>query len=117
MEMSKKKIFLWTLYDFANSITVVAFLLYFSQWLVVEHNVPDIWYNLMYTGSSILLILTAPIAGIIADKKRIRMPYLRITTVLMFATIAITSLLAMFTNPGSSFVLFAALAYMLGNYF
>ena len=117
MEMSKKKIFLWTLYDFANSITVVAFLLYFSQWLVVEHNVPDIWYNLMYTGSSILLIFTAPIAGIIADKKRIRMPYLRITTILMFATIAITSLLAMFTNPGSSFVLFAALAYMLGNYF
>ena len=38
--MNKKNIFLWTLYDFANSIVMIVFFLYFSQWLVIEKNVP-----------------------------------------------------------------------------
>ena len=47
--MSKKNIFFWTLYDFANSIVAIVFFLYFSQWLVVDKGVPDFWYNMIFT--------------------------------------------------------------------
>ena len=43
MDMNRKNIALWTLYDFANSIVVVVFFLYFSQWLVVDKGVSDFW--------------------------------------------------------------------------
>jgi len=66
--MNRKNIFLWTLYDFANSITTIVFFLYFSQWLVVDKGVPDFWYNMIFTASSVLLLLTAPVLGSIADK-------------------------------------------------
>lgn len=113
----KKQIFYWTLYDFANSIVVVAFFLYFSQWLVIEKQIADIWYNLIFTGSSILLVLTSPIIAIIADKKGTCLPFLRITTVSMFIALIITSLLAIYSDTTPKFVLYTAVTYMIANYF
>jgi len=92
--MDKKRLFLWSLYDFANSIVWIIFFLYFSQWLVVEMGVKDIWYNLIFTISSVLLLLTAPIAASIADKTKIKMPGLRITTFLSFLFFFLTGIIA-----------------------
>ena len=64
----KRNIFLWALYDFANSLVMIIFLFYFSQWLVIESGKPDWWFNAMLIVSSVLFILTAPIAGQIIDK-------------------------------------------------
>lgn len=52
----KKNIFLWALYDFANSIIMIVFLFYFSQWLVVDSQKPDWWYNVVLVASSLLFI-------------------------------------------------------------
>ncbi len=112
--MNRKNIFLWTLYDFANSIVVVVFFLYFSQWLVVEHGVSDLWYNLIFVGSTVLLIITAPIYGIIADKTGRRLFFLRVTTIWMFVFLLAASLIADF-SPQLFF--WAGLAFMVGNYF
>src|SRR3989338_1384830 len=82
--MNKKNIFFWALYDFANSITTIVFFLYFSQWLVVDRGVSDFWYNMIFTIGSILLLLTAPILGSIADKNGKQQNYLNWITVLTF---------------------------------
>lgn len=115
--MNRRNIFLWTLYDFANSIPVAVFFLYFSQWLVIDNKVADIWWNLIFTGSTILLVLTAPIFGRIADQSNRRMPFLTITTALMAICLLLTSLLAGFTNVTSTIVIWAAGFFLLANYF
>ena len=92
--MNKRNIFLWTLYDFANSIVTIVFFLYFSQWLVVDNGVSDIWYNMIFTIGSVLLLLTSPILGTIADKTGRSQNYLNHITVLVF----IFFLLATFTT-------------------
>lgn len=77
---TRQNIFLWILYDFANSLVSVVFFLYFAQWLVVEQNVPDIWYNLVFTFSTILLVCTAPFVGLMLDRHLKRIVGLRWTT-------------------------------------
>ena len=94
--MDKKRLFLWSLYDFANSIVLIIFYIYFSQWLTIERGVSDFWYNFIFTASSILLLLTAPVAASIADKRKIKMPGLRITTILTFLFFFITGVIVAF---------------------
>lgn len=80
--MNKKKVALWSLYDFANSIAMIVFFLYYSQWIVIDKGVSDFWFNMTFVGSSALLLLTAPVAGAISDKIKAKMPGLRVTTLL-----------------------------------
>jgi len=94
--MNKKNIFLWTLYDFANSIVMIVFFLYFSQWLVVDEGVSDFWYNMIFTGVSALLIITAPILGSVSDKNDNPQKYLNRITIFTFVFFLFTSLVALF---------------------
>jgi UMF1 family MFS transporter len=77
---SRRNIFLWALYDFANSIITIVFFLYFAQWIVVERGFADIWYNLTFTVSAVLLLLTVPIIGFFVDKFWRRLTGLRMST-------------------------------------
>lgn len=114
--INRKNVFLWSLYDFANSFPTIAFFLYFSQWLVIDNGVPDIWYNLIFVGSTILLILTAPIGGAISDKVGIRMPYLSFFSALMFLGLMLTGILANFFTVTPTIITLAALAFLFANY-
>src|SRR3989344_3387612 len=78
---TKRNVFLWVLYDFANSIVSIVFFLYFAQWIVVNKGVPDLYFNLTFTISAILLLFTAPLTGTLLDK------FLRRITGLRYATI------------------------------
>lgn len=111
--MDKKNLFVWTLYDFANSVSFIVFLLYFSQWLVVDKGVPDFWYNMIFTVGSILLVLTAPVLGSVADKTGHQQKYLNRMTVGTFIFLLLASLTALFW---SGQVFLAALFYLLANY-
>ncbi len=111
--MDKKKLAIWSLYDFANSIVMIAFFLYYSQWLVIEKGVSDFWFNMTFAGSSLLLLLTAPIAGSITDKIKVKMPGLRVTTALSFLFFTLTGVNVAFF-PGHyvvSMFLFAVATY------
>ncbi len=112
--MNKKNIFLWTLYDFANSITVIVFALYFSQWLVVDKGVSDFWFNMIFTFASILLLLTAPILGSIADKNGHQQRYLNRITLISFFTFLSVSIITLFFSHQ---VFLAILFLVLANYF
>ncbi|KKT86821.1 MAG: Major facilitator superfamily [Microgenomates group bacterium GW2011_GWA1_Microgenomates_45_10] len=78
---TRRNVFLWVLYDFANSIISIVFFLYFSQWLVIEQGIPDIWYNLAFPIAAVLLLLTVPTTGVLLDKYWRRIAGLRYTTI------------------------------------
>lgn len=109
---SKKNIALWVLYDFANSIVSIVFLLYFAQWVVVDQGMADIWYNLCYTISAVLLVLTAPILGARLDAGGRRIVGMRFTTVLLALCYSICALAAVHGNGVLALVCFAAGLYM-----
>ena len=111
--MDRKNIFLWTLYDFANSIVTIVFFLYFSQWLVVDKGVSDFWYNMIFTIGSALLLLTAPILGNIADKTGRQQKYFNKITVLTFLFFLGATFITLFFSQK---VFLAALFFLLANY-
>ena len=116
-QVDKKQIFLWSLFDFANSIVLISFYLYFAQWLVIELNVPDLWFNVLFVVSTLMLLFTAPVAGSIADKKGVRMPYLKIATACSFITLLIFAFVALFSQPNLTTVLLTLGLGLLTNYF
>src|SRR3989344_5002730 len=109
---SRKNVFLWVLYDFANSIVSIVFFLYFSQWIVIDQGVADIWFNLTFTVSALLLLCTVPITGVLLDKYWRRISGLRWATLCTVLFYGLCSLLAV---AGMSVL--ALIAFTLGLYF
>lgn len=107
-----RQVFLWVLYDFANSIVVITFFLYFAQWLVVDRGVSDFWFNGILVGGTVLLLAFAPVLGARADRMGKRMPSLRVTTLLAALFYGITGAVAAFAPE---YTLLAALAFLLAN--
>lgn len=110
----KKKIFVWTLYDFANtsySIIVVTFLyaIYFKE--TVNHNAAegDLYWGL---GTSISMLITAfisPVLGAVADYSSTKKRFLAFFT---FVCI-ISTFLLYFVGPGD--VMLGLLLLITGN--
>ncbi len=83
--MTKKDIWLWALYDFANSLAYVGFVFYFGLWFVADMGGSDLWISGAVAVSTILLLLTLPILGHLSDRTRKRMPFLSILSLLCMA--------------------------------
>jgi len=115
--INKKNVFYWSLYDFANALVVITFALYFSQWMVIDHHVSDLWYNLIFVGASVLLVLTGPVLGVIADKHNLKMPFLKLATVCLFLVTLAAGFCADFGPNTFKFVVLAAIGFLLSNYF
>ena len=111
--MNKKNIFVWSLYDFANSFVFITFLLYFSKWMVVNRGLSDWWYNATFILGSIGLVFLAPYFGSRADTHNNGRKYLIWSTLgcFVFYSLAIISAIS-----GMSIFL-SALAFGLGNFF
>lgn len=86
----KKKIFIWTLFDFANtsfSIVVVTFIyaVYFKKVVANEQSIGDLYWSI---GTSVAMIVTAiiaPILGAIADYSAGKKRFLLFFTLLCVA--------------------------------
>ena len=78
-----RNIFYWALYDFANSIIMIVFIFYFSQWIVIDSERPDWWYNIILIVSSMVFIVTTPWLARRLDITRKKLPGLRLTSFLM----------------------------------
>jgi UMF1 family MFS transporter len=111
--MNKKNLFYWALYDFANSFVFINFLVYFSQWLVIDGGLSDFWYNSTYAISSIILLLTAPTLASFTDKFGNRKQYLKFST---FGTLIFYSLATIFAYLNINIWLIA-LSFLIGQYF
>ncbi len=112
--MNKKQLFLWSLYDFANSIIFINFLLYFGQWLVVDGGLSDFWYNAIFAMTTVLLIFTAPSLAALTDRHGGRNFFLNIATL---GTLVCYTLAVVVASNGSQNVVWAALLFLLGQYF
>ncbi len=111
--MSNKPLFLWSLYDFANSIVLMAFLFYFSQWLVIDQGKPAWWYNVALIISSALFIVTAPYVSNKIDQNGSKIKGLRFWTLLTFIGHLSLSLLVMLTD---GIEVIAIILYTLSTY-
>ena len=112
--MNKKQVFLWSLYDFANSIVFINFLLYFAQWIVIDGGLSDFWYNAIFAIATILLFLSGPILAAFTDRHGGRKFFLNISTIGTFVSYGLAAYLAG-TNGHSIFII--ALLFLLGQYF
>ncbi len=92
----KRNIFLWASYDFANSIIMIVFLFYFSQWLVVDSNKPDWWFNVTLVVSSAIFLILAPYLANKLDKNRKKLKGLRISSVIFTILFILTALSAIY---------------------
>lgn len=116
-KLSKKNIFLWGLYDFANTpLTSAMGGMFLAQWIVIDNKFDDIWYGTTFTFSTILLLLTSPFWGAWSDKIGKRMPFIKWTTlIIILIGIAIsftaTSSLPQVPKVISVLVLFFILQY------
>jgi UMF1 family MFS transporter len=111
--MNKKKIFYWSLYDFANSIVFINFLLYFSQWLVLDGGLSDFWYNATFAISTIILFFSAPVLAAYTDKFGNRKFFLNLATI----GTALCYSLAAFSAMQGYHIFLIALFFLLGQYF
>ncbi|MBP6855579.1 MAG: MFS transporter [Candidatus Pacebacteria bacterium] len=111
--MDKKKLFLWSLYDFANSIVYINFILYFAQWIVIDAGLSDFSYNVIFAITSIILLFTAPVLASHTDLRGGAKWWLNIST---FATFFFYFLSAIFAWMGINVYLIAFM-FLIGQYF
>lgn len=111
--MNKKQLFLWSLYDFANSIIYVNFVLYFAVWIVVDAGLSDFWYNAIFAITTLILLATAPILAAHTDNHGGGKKFLNIATIGTFIGYGMAAILA--THNAS--VLLVALVFLVGQYF
>lgn len=110
----RKQILLWSLYDFANSIVMMAFLFYFSQWLVIERGVPAWWYNSALIFSSVLFLITAPSISFKIDSNKIlKINGLRFWSIITLISYLIISVLVML---GLGFEFFLTILFSFATY-
>lgn len=76
-------IFSWSLFDFANTIFSMNIVsLYFALWVTVDKGGRDILYSSALGISTLLIIFSLPILGILSDGYEQRMPFLIFFTLL-----------------------------------
>ncbi len=97
--MNRKRIAVWALYDFANSvypavITATVFSVYYATEIVGnEAGLGDLWWGRVLSVSMLFVALTSPVLGSVADRAGIRKKmlflytYLCIVCVSLFITI------------------------------
>ena len=111
--MDKKKLFLWSLYDFANSIVYINFILYFAQWIVIDAGLSDFSYNIIFAITSILLLFTAPILASRTDLRGGAKWWLNAST---FGTFLFYMLSTVFAWMNIN-VYLVAFMFLIGQYF
>ncbi len=98
-----KNVFLWALYNFANTpITIAMGGLFLAQWVVLDNKIDDIWYGGTFTLATILLLITSPFLGAWSDKTGRRMPFLKWSTyiqVIVGLTLGIVAVSGMASVP------------------
>lgn len=112
--MNKKNLFCWSLYDFANSFIFINFLLYFSQWMVIDGGLSDFWYNAIFAITSILLFFSAPTLASFTDKYGGKKYLLNFSTIGIFLSYGLATLFAYF---GTQYIILSALCFLIGQYF
>jgi len=111
---NKFQIFVWTLYDFANtsySIVVVTFVfaVFFKETIAENKPIGDLYWSIGISLSMIITAIISPVLGAVADYSAGKKRFLLFFTLLCIVS---TSLL-FFTTSGA--ILFALVLFVLAN--
>lgn len=111
---NKFKIFVWTLFDFANtsySIVIVTFVfaVYFKETIVSGKSVGDLYWSIGVSLSMVITAIISPILGAIADHSTGKKRFLLTFTLLCIVSTA----LLFFTGEGD--ILLALILFILAN--
>ena len=91
----RRRILAWCLYDFANSaysavIVATVFGVYYVSHIVGnEHGLGDLWWGRAISGSLLLVVLTGPLLGALADRAGLRKRFFIAFTLLCIVCIAL----------------------------
>ena len=111
-------VFLWVLYDFANSFLSAALEgLYFSQWVVIDNKFPDIWYGGTFAAATLLLLITAPFLGAWSDTHGKKMPFLKVSTIAIIIFGVILGIVSNSFLPATTKVILALVVFFFIQYF
>src|SRR3989338_1834670 len=111
-------VFLWVLYDFANSFLSAALEgLYFSQWVVIDNKFPDIWYGGTFAAATLLLLVTAPFLGAWSDTHGKKMPFLKVSTIAIIIFGVILGIVSNSFLPATTKVILALVVFFFIQYF
>src|SRR3989344_7796282 len=111
--MNKKNLFLWSLYDFANSIIYINFILYFAQFIVIDAGLSDFWYNAIFAITTVILFFTAPTLAARVDLYGGGKRWLNIATIGTFFFYGLVAILA----GANSNIWLIAFLFLIGQYF
>jgi UMF1 family MFS transporter len=90
---------------------------YFSQWIVVENHVPDLWFSLTFILSTALLVLIAPYFGVKVDTTGKRKYYLFILTALIVLSGALIEVFGRSVTDRNTRIILTLIAYGALNFF
>lgn len=83
----KRDVWLWALYDFANSIAFINLSFYFGLWFITEHHGSDAWMSASVAVSTITMLFALPVLGKMSDRAQRRMPFLSVFSLLCIASL------------------------------
>jgi UMF1 family MFS transporter len=111
---NKQQVFIWTLFDFANSsyaVIVVAFVfaVYFTDVICSKQPIGDLYWSIGINVSMIISAILNPIFGAIADRTSNKKYYLFLFTMLC----VVPSALMYFTGPGT--IIFGLILFVVSN--
>ena len=111
--MNRKKLFLWCLYDFANSIIWGNFLLYFTRWIVIDAGLSDLNFNLIFVACAIIMLFIAPRIAARVDRNGGLVRHLAVSTIGMTLFLAAAALFPIFSWPATiaAFMFLAGLTF------
>ncbi len=108
----------WVMYDFANTIFSMNIVTYFfSPWIITDLGVEDIFFSLAYSGSMLMVALTLPSLGRLADHTGGKLRGLRTFTLLCIAFTVLLSLVAFLDIHLIVTVVLALVCFAVANYF
>lgn len=100
-------VFSWALYDFSNTIFSISILTtFFPRWVAEQADGAELLVNAAIAFGALLVVLTAPALGAVADFRQRRVPYM---VVLTLAAVALTVALDVADGVGAGVLVGLAL--------
>lgn len=100
---NRTRIFLWCLYDFANSLAFVNVSFSFGLWFISEHGASDAWMSASVALTTVTMLLVLPVLGRMSDDLGRRLPFLAACTMMSILALlglgAVASTVTAFTLP------------------
>ncbi len=113
---SRREIWSWLFYDFANTIFSMNILtMYFAQWVVIDLAMGDLWYAVPYSISMVLTALVMPALGAASDLLGNRKRLLIVLSLTCIGSVLIIGVFASLFAPGFALVLACLVLFVLAN--